>query len=359
LSQVAASSSIARGLQTADFDYSLPTELIAQEPLQRRDDSRLLVLDRASRTIHHSRFRDLGDWLLPGDLLVANNSRVIPARLHGVRVGTGGAVEVLLLRRRDDGTWSALAKPAKRLKRGDRVEFAPRAPGTGPALAIVADNLGEGELLLGFGDLEDERLDAYGELPIPPYIRSVPEDATRYQTVYAAVPGSAAAPTAGMHFTPDLIEDLRQRGFDWAEVTLHVGLDTFRPVTAETVADHPIHQEWCEVPATTAEAIAECHGRGSRIIAVGTTVARTLETLGERWRDDDPVGFSGFTNTFIVPGHQWKLVDALLTNFHLPRSTLLMLVSALAGKEAILEAYAEAIRNRYRFFSFGDAMLIR
>lgn len=358
MSPVAAAPSLAQGLQTAEFDYPLPAELIAQQPLRRRDDSRLLVLDRDSGTIHHSTFRNLADWLLPGDLLVANNSRVIPARLRGVRVTTGGAVEILLLRRRDDGTWSALAKPAKRLKSGDRVEFAPHAPGAGPATAIVEDNLGEGELLLRFGDQADERLEAYGELPIPPYIGSAPEDATRYQTVYAAVPGSAAAPTAGMHFTPDLIEDLRQRGFDWAEVTLHVGLDTFRPVTAEYVAGHPIHQEWCEVPVATAKAIAACRGRGGRVIAVGTTVARTLETLGEGWLDDVPVGFSGFTKTFIVPGHRWKLVDALLTNFHLPRSTLLMLVSALAGKETILEAYAEAIRNRYRFFSFGDAMLI-
>jgi S-adenosylmethionine:tRNA ribosyltransferase-isomerase len=185
------------------------------------------------------------------------------------------------------------------------VEFASRAPGASPATAIVEGNLGQGELLLRFGELADERLEAYGELPIPPYIRSVPEEATRYQTVYAAVPGSAAAPTAGMHFTPYLIDNLRQRGFDWAEVTLHVGLDTFRPVTAISVTDHPIHQEWCEVPATTVEAIAACRGRGSRIVAVGTTVARTLETLGERWRDDDPVGFSGFTDTFILPGHRW------------------------------------------------------
>jgi S-adenosylmethionine:tRNA ribosyltransferase-isomerase len=350
---------MARSLQTADFDYPLPVDLIAQTPLRRRDDSRLMVLDRASGAIRHSLFKNLGDWLLPGDLFVANNSRVIPARLRGVRTGTEGAVEILLLRRGEDGTWSALAKPAKRLKRGDRLEFAARVPGAGPATAIVENNLGEGELLLRFDNQADERLDAYGELPIPPYIKNVPEDATRYQTVYAAVPGSAAAPTAGMHFTPDLIETLRQEGFGWAEVTLHVGLDTFRPVTAESVADHPIHQEWCAVPVATAEAIAACRGRGSRVIAVGTTVARTLETLGERWRDDDPVGYSGFTKKFIVPGYRWKLVDALLTNFHLPRSTLLMLVSALAGKEAILEAYAEAVRNRYRFFSFGDAMLIR
>jgi S-adenosylmethionine:tRNA ribosyltransferase-isomerase len=350
---------MALALRTADFDYELPRELIAQEPLPRRDDSRLLVLDRSSRAIHHSSFRSLGEWLGPGDLLVANNSRVIPARLHGVRHRTGGAVEVLLLRRGENGTWSALAKPAKRLKRGDLVEFAPRVPSEGPASAIVEANLGDGELLIRFGEQADERLEAYGELPIPPYIRSVPEDPARYQTVYAAVPGSAAAPTAGMHFTPDVIGDLRRRGFDWAEITLHVGLDTFRPVTADSVADHPIHQEWCEVPITTAEAIAACRGRGSRVIAVGTTVARTLETLGEHWRDDDPVGFAGFTKTFIVPGHRWKLVDALLTNFHLPRSTLLLLISALAGREAILEAYAEAVRHRYRFYSFGDAMLIR
>ena len=350
---------MARSLQTADFDYQLPSELIAQKPLPRRDDSRLLVLDRGSGTIHHSAFRSLADWLVPGDLFVANNSRVIPARLRGVRVGTGGAVEILLLRRSQDGKWTALAKPAKRLKPGDRVEFAARSAATDPLTAVVEDNLGGGELLLRIGEQADEWLDAYGELPIPPYIRTVPEDPTRYQTVYAAVAGSAAAPTAGMHFTPELIGDLRQRGFGWAEVTLHVGLDTFRPVTADSVADHSIHQEWCEVPIATAEAIAECRHRGNRVIAVGSTVARTLETLGEHWRGDDPVGFSGFTRTFIVPGHRWKLVDVLLTNFHLPRSSLLMLVSALAGREAVLEAYAEAIRKRYRFYSFGDAMLIR
>ena len=359
MNQVAVLPDMAADLQTADFDYTLPTELIAQKPLPRRDDSRLLVLDRSCGAIHHSTFTSLATWLEPGDLFVANNSRVIPARLRGVRIRTGGAVEVLLLRRSNDGTWSALAKPAKRLKRGDRVEFTSRAPGIGSATAIIEDNVGEGELLLRFAEHADERLEAYGELPIPPYVRSIPEDRTRYQTVFAAEPGSAAAPTAGMHFTPELIEDLRRRGFYWAELTLHVGLDTFRPVTADWVADHHIHQEWCDVPATTAEAIAACRSRGGRVIAVGTTVARTLETLGDLWRDDAPAGYTGFTETFIVPGHRWKLVDALLTNFHLPRSTLLMLVSALAGKEAIMEAYAEAIRNRYRFYSFGDAMLIR
>lgn len=359
MSQVAVSPRTAEALQTADFDYRLPRELIAQNPLPRRDDSRLLVLDRASGAIHHTTFRSLGDWLAPGDLFVANNSKVIPARLRGVRLGSGGKIEVLLLRRRDDGAWTALAKPAKRLKRGDLVEFAPRSAGVDAARAVVEDNHGQGELLIRFSEQEDEQLDAYGELPIPPYIESSPEDPTRYQTVYAAVPGSAAAPTAGMHFTPDLIGALRSRGFGWAEVTLHVGLDTFRPVTEDRVADHPIHEEWCEVPLITTQAIAACRRQGSRVVAVGTTVARTLETLGEVWRDDAPTGFSGFTRTFILPGHEWKLVDALLTNFHLPRSTLLMLVSALAGKEAIMGAYADAIRNRYRFYSFGDAMLIR
>ena len=347
------------GRQTADFDYDLPAELIAQNPLDRRDHSRLLVLDRSSGMIHHSTFSSLGDWLAPGDLFVANNSRVIPARLRARRAGTGGAVEILLLRRSDAGAWSALAKPAKRLKRGDRLEFAARAPGVAPATATVEENLGGGELLLRFNQGADERLEDYGELPIPPYIAQVPEDPTRYQTVYATVAGSAAAPTAGLHFTDELIGNLRQQGFEWAEVTLHVGLDTFRPITADSVFEHPIHQEWCEVPAATAEAIAGCRRRGGRVIAVGTTSARTLETLGAVWRDEAPIGFRGLTDTFIVPGHRWRLVDALLTNFHLPRTTLMMLVSALAGREQVLHAYAEATRYGYRFYSFGDAMLIR
>jgi S-adenosylmethionine:tRNA ribosyltransferase-isomerase len=359
LSQVADSLSTIANLQTADFDYNLPAELIAQDPLERRDDSRLLVLDRKLGEILHSRFSNIGDWLTPGDLFVANNSRVIPARLRGLRAGTGGAVEILLLRKIDVGTWTALARPAKRLKRGDRVEFLAHVAGASPAAATIQENRGGGELVLQFDDAADERLDAYGELPIPPYIERPPADAERYQTVYATVEGSAAAPTAGLHFTADLIADLQQRGFGWAEVTLHVGLDTFRPVTVESVRDHHIHREWCEVSAAAVEAIAACRRRGSRVIAVGTTAARTLETLGVGWRDDRPTGIAGLTDTFIVPGHRWRLVDALLTNFHLPRSTLMMLVSALAGRETVLHAYAEAIRHRYRFYSFGDAMLIR
>jgi S-adenosylmethionine:tRNA ribosyltransferase-isomerase len=273
-------------------------------------------------------------------------------------VPSGGAVEILLLRRLAASSWRALAKPAKRLKRGDCIEFAARISGIVPARVNVEENLGDGEFLLQFEEGADERLDVYGEAPIPPYISLTLDDAERYQTVYASVPGSAAAPTAGMHFTDTMIDDLRRQGLQWAEVTLHVGLDTFRPVTAMRVSDHPVHREWCEVPIQTAQAIAGCRRRGGRVVAIGTTVARTLETLGRDWSDENPPSFAGFTDTFIVPGHRWTLVDGLVTNFHLPRSTLLMLVSALAGREVILEAYAEATRSRYRFYSFGDAMLI-
>lgn len=346
------------GLETADYDYALPAELIAQTPLEHRAASRLLVLDRKSGAIRHSRFQDVGDWLAPGDLLVANNSRVIPARLRGFRTATGGAVEVLLLRVAA-GLWSALGRPAKRLKAGDRLEFPARDATFGPAIAIVEDNLGSGEIRIRFEDRADERLEAYGEPPLPPYITQPLLDGSRYQTVYGSVSGSAAAPTAGLHFTGALIGDLRTKGIEWAEVTLHVGLDTFRPVTEPHILEHRIHREWCQAPVATAQAIAACRARGGRVVAVGTTAARTLETLGEDWREDDPNGFAGFTDTFIVPGHRWKLVDGLVTNFHLPRSTLLMLVSALAGRETILHAYAEATRHGYRFYSFGDAMLIR
>ena len=349
---------MSHALETADFDYQLPSELIAQSPLERRDDSRLLVLNRRTGSIHHSMFNRLRDWLAPGDLLVANNSRVIPARLHGNRVPSGGAVEILLLRRLDTGSWSALGKPAKRLKPGDRIEFPAAATRIAPARATVEKNLGDGELLLQFEEGADRRLDVYGKAPVPPYITRALDDESRYQTVYATVPGSAAAPTAGMHFTDAMIKELQREGIRWAEVTLHVGLDTFRPVTEARIMDHAVHREWCEVPVQTAQAIAACRQRRGRVTAIGTTVARTLETLGSDWNDENPVGFTGFTDTYIVPGHRWKLVDGLLTNFHLPRSTLLMLVSALAGRETILEAYAEAAKKRYRFYSFGDAMLI-
>ena len=351
------SSRAALDLLTDDFDFDLPPGLIAQHPREQRDASRLLVLDRASGAHHHSLVRDLGNWLSPGDLLVANNSRVFPARLRGRRIPSGGAAELLLLRP-EEGGWRALARPAKRLSIGSRLTFAPHDASQRAADAVVSRVLGGGEVLVRFDDDADKRLELYGEVPLPPYIETRLEDSERYQTVFARAVGSAAAPTAGLHFTPDLIAKLRYQGLGWAEVTLHIGLDTFRPVSEERVADHPIHSEWCHVPADTARAIAKCRSRGGRVVAVGTTVARTLETLGETWNETDPAGCSGFTQTFILPGHRWRLVDALLTNFHLPRSTLIMLVSALAGREHILAAYAEAIRAGYRFYSFGDAMLI-
>ena len=340
-----------------DFDYNLPAELIAQTPLVERDGSRLLVLDRASGRIQHSSIAEFPRWLSPGDLLIANNSRVIPARLNGTRMPSGGRVELLLLRDEGD-TWRALARPARSLRQGQRIEIAALKPDTPPITALVMARLGEGELRIQFEFAGEFDLERYGVLPLPPYIRQRLDDGSRYQTVYARVPGSAAAPTAGLHFTPELIERLKNTGIEWAEVTLHVGLDTFRPMTADHIADHVIHSEWCEVPLSTAEKIAACRLHGNRVVAVGTTAARTLETLGRHWDDDNPQPFAGFTDEFIVPGHSWRLVDALLTNFHLPRSTLLLLVSALAGRETILRAYQEAIDRGYRFFSFGDAMLI-
>jgi S-adenosylmethionine:tRNA ribosyltransferase-isomerase len=345
------------GLRTADFDYHLPAELIAQAPLAERDESRLLVLDKLTGSTTHSTFRDLANWLRPGDLLVANNSRVIPARLRGVRAPGGGTVEVLLLRA-DGPVWDVLGRPAKRLRQGTALEFTSKFPDQPPLRATVEENLGEGELRVRFETDLDEVLHAYGETPLPPYITAPLTDSGRYQTVYGLVPGSAAAPTAGLHFTRELIDRLIAMGIGWTEVTLHVGLDTFRPVNEAIVEDHHIHREWCEVTDATAGAIAECRRAGGRVVAVGTTAARTLETLGRSWSDAEPRGFSGLTDEFIIPGHSWRLVDALLTNFHLPRSTLLMLVSALAGRESIRAAYAEAVQRGYRFYSFGDAMLI-
>jgi S-adenosylmethionine:tRNA ribosyltransferase-isomerase len=356
--RLAESPATPRSLVIADFDYALPNELIAQHPLERRDESRLMVLERDSGRVARSSMSCLGDWLTAGDLLVANDSRVIPARLLGRRLPSGGGAELLLLRV-DDGAWTALARPAKHLQAGSRLEFPARSGLAEPAIAVIESNLGQGEVRVRFEAGADARLDQYGVTPLPPYIHEPLTDSSRYQTVYAKRPGSAAAPTAGLHFTNELITRLRDAGIGWAELTLHVGLDTFRPVTERYVEDHAIHQEWCEVSQETAEAIAECRARGGRVVAIGTTAARTLETLGRAWDERRPAGYAGFTDTFIVPGHRWRLVDALLTNFHLPRSTLLLLVSALAGRDAVLNAYAEAIREGYRFFSFGDAMLIR
>jgi S-adenosylmethionine:tRNA ribosyltransferase-isomerase len=343
-----------------EFDYDLPPDLIAQTPLPRRDASRLLVLDRRSGRIEQAGQVAKPGVLDPGDLLVANNSRVIPARLSARRSETGGRVELLLLRDEGDGEWTALAKPARRLRPGTRLLVEPRPDRSAPPAPLsVVELLGEGEIRLRFDDPAGPRLDDYGASPLPPYVRTAIERPERYQTVYAAGPGSAAAPTAGLHFTDELIADLLARGVGWSEVTLHVGIDTFRPVTAARVADHRIHREWCAVPPATVAAVRETRRAGRRVVAVGTTAARTLETLGGVEAGATDGGVATMTDLFIVPGYRWTTVDALLTNFHLPRSTLLMMVSAFAGRDRIRRAYEAAIEARYRFFSFGDAMLIR
>jgi S-adenosylmethionine:tRNA ribosyltransferase-isomerase len=347
------------GLRVSDFDYNLPPELIAQRPLAVRDRSRLLVLNHVTGAIEHVTMRDLPRYLRPGDLLVANNSRVIPARLHARRSETGGQVELLLLRRDDGGIWEALARPARRCHPGNRLLLVGRAGrSVEPARIEVVERGDEGIVRLRFLDGGDDRLDDFGSVPLPPYIHEQLDDPERYQTTYASVAGSAAAPTAGLHVTPALRQSLRERGVGWAEVTLHIGLDTFRPVTVDRVADHHIHREWCSVPDDVARQIASTRAAGGRVIALGTTAARTLETLGRIWTESAPQGFAGTTEVFITPGYSWRLVNGMITNFHLPRSTLLMMVSALAGRDRILAAYREAIERRYRFFSFGDAMLI-
>ncbi len=345
-------------LRVSDFDYDLPQELIAQTPLPDRDRARLLVLDRATGAIHHSWVYELPRWLQPGDLLVANNSRVIPARLHARKAQTGGHAEILLLQEREPGVWTALARPARRLHPGNRLHLIPRNPCAPDAMLEIIARREDGLVEVRFLDRADLRLEDYGETPLPPYIHQELHDAERYQTVYARVPGSAAAPTAGLHITERLRQELEERGVGWAEVTLHIGLDTFRPISVERVAEHKMHTEWCQVSDDTACQIASVKASGGRIVAIGTTSARTLETLGHQWNPERPQGYTGPTNIFITPGYQWRLVDALLTNFHLPRSTLLMMVSAFAGKDRILAAYHEAITQRYRFYSFGDAMLI-
>lgn len=345
-------------LRTADLDYELPPDLIAQTPLEVRDESRLMMLPRLGGDPLHRRLIDLPDLLRPGDLLVANNSRVLPARLHAIKQDTGGRVEVLLLRKLPDGAWAALAKPSRRLHTGTTLRIPPN-DGVDPEGEAIVESVGrEGEISLRLGKAVEEFLDRFGEMPLPPYIQTRLADPERYQTVYSASVGSAAAPTAGLHLTPRLLGRLAESGIGWAEVTLHVGLDTFRPMTSEFVADHPIHQEWCEVSDETATLIAETRRCGGRIVAVGTTSARTLETLGQRFDETDPHGWSGPTSIFITPGYDWRLVDGLLTNFHLPRSTLLAMVSALVGWDRLRSAYDAAIAARYRFYSFGDAMLI-
>ncbi len=345
------------GLRVDDFDYDLPTELIAQTPLAERDGARLLVLGRTTGAVDHRAIRDLPDVVRPGDLLVANNSRVLPGRLRATKPATGARVELLLLREREVGCWTALARPARKLLPGTALRLLPREGVDAPPVQVVVRERGTaGEVVVEIDAGVD--LAHYGEPPLPPYISERLPDPERYQTVYASAMGSAAAPTAGLHVTAGLRSRLAERGVGWAEVTLHVGLDTFRPVSAETVGGHRIHREWCAVDDATARAVAATRAAGGRVVAVGTTAARTLETLGAAWDEGRPAGMVAETGLFIVPGYRWRLVDGLLTNFHLPRSTLLMMVSALAGREATAAAYRVAVAHRYRFFSFGDAMLV-
>ena len=356
-------------LKISDFDYDLPPELIAQTPLERRDASRLLVVKRTSGDLKHRHFRDIGEYLRPGDLLIANQSRVIPARLLGRRAETGGAVEVLLLAERPDlglDHWETLVRPGRRLHEGSHILFDhPAQPDIALHAEILSRTEAGGRIVRLFipetastGTLSVHQLiEQLGCMPLPPYIHETLSDPERYQTVYARIRGSAAAPTAGLHFTPYLLQQLRQQGVRIGFVTLHVGLDTFRPIETEDVSAHKMHSEEIDLDAPTAELINETRKAGGRIFAVGTTSMRVLESVASLYPGDIQP-YHGHTRLFITPGYRFRLVDALITNFHLPRSTLLLLVSAFASKTLIEKAYQEAIRERYRFFSFGDAMLI-
>jgi S-adenosylmethionine:tRNA ribosyltransferase-isomerase len=353
----------ASGMATGDFAYHLPPELIAQTPLEPRDASRLLVVHRASGLLEHRTFRDVAAYLRPGDLLVANRSRVIPARLRGVKEFTGGAVELLLLAlRRDLGAdvWEALVRPGKRVRDGQRLICSEGAL-TAEVIAHTLAGVRIVRLAAPQGTVA-EALARIGTLPLPPYIHTPLGDPERYQTVYADAPGSAAAPTAGLHFTSALLAELADQGIGMAHVTLHIGLDTFRPIEEADVTQHHIHSEEIELDAPTAARINATRAAGGRIVAVGTTAVRVLESAAHQAHasggTDVVAPFRGRTGLYIVPGHRFRAVDVMLTNFHLPRSTLLVLVSAFAGRELILRAYAEAVRERYRFFSFGDAMLL-
>ncbi len=340
-------------MKTSDFYFDLPEELIAQDPLEDRTGSRLLVLDKLTGETSHHIFRDIVDMLKPGDCMVLNNTKVIPARLYGVKEDTGAGIEILLLKRLEKDVWECLVKPGRKCRPGAKIVF-----GDGRLKGEITASKEDGNRLIQFTyeGIWEEVLDALGEMPLPPYITHKLQDKNRYQTVYAKYEGSAAAPTAGLHFTKDLLEQIEKKGVKIAYVTLHVGLGTFRPVKVEDVTNHHMHSEYYEVTKETANMVNETKKAGGRIICVGTTSCRTVESAST----EDGVLHAGTGNTeiFIYPGYQFKILDALITNFHLPESTLVMLVSALAGKEQVLAAYEEAIRERYRFFSFGDAMFI-
>lgn len=341
-------------MKTSDFYFDLPQELIAQDPLEDRSSSRLLVMNKENGAIEHHIFREIINYLNPGDCLVINDTKVIPARLYGSKVGTDAKIEILLLKRKENDVWETLVKPGKKAKPGTRISF-----GDGLLMGEVLDVVEEGNRLIQFSyeGIFEEILDKLGQMPLPPYITHQLKDKNRYQTVYAKHDGSAAAPTAGLHFTPELLATLEEKGVKIAHVTLHVGLGTFRPVKVENVTDHHMHSEFYIVEESQAKLINDTKAAGGRIISVGTTSCRTLESAA----DENGVvrAGSGWTDIFIYPGYRFKVLDCLITNFHLPESTLLMLVSALAGKEHILNAYETAVRERYRFFSFGDAMLIQ
>lgn len=340
-------------MKTSDFDYELPEELIAQHPAAQRDHSRLLVMDKNTGAVEHRVFRDIVNYLHAGDVLVLNNTKVIPARIFGVKEGGTAKTEVLLLKRDDDlpNTWEVLVHPGKRAKVGTVIDF-----GEGRLKGEVIANTSAGrKVTFHFDGIFEEILEELGTMPLPPYIHEQLEDQNRYQTVYAKVDGSAAAPTAGLHFTTELLETLRQNGIEIEEVLLHVGLGTFKPVSEEDIEDHEMHSEYYEISQETADRINKAKAEGRRIIPVGTTSTRALESAA---KDGRLQAGSGWTNIFIYPGYKWQIIDGLITNFHLPKSTLMMLVSALSTREHILAAYKEAVAQRYRFFSFGDAMFI-
>ena len=340
-------------MKRQDFYYELPEELIAQDPLEDRSSSRLLVLDKESGAVSHHVFKEITDYLHEGDCLVINDTKVIPARLIGSKVGTEAKIEILLLKRKENNIWETLVKPGKKAKIGTKISF-----GEGLLVGEVVDILDEGNRLIQFTyeGIFEEILDKLGQMPLPPYITHQLEDKNRYQTVYATHTGSAAAPTAGLHFTPELLEEIERKGIDIARITLHVGLGTFRPVKVDEITEHHMHSEFFQIDEEAAMKINRAKDSGKRVICVGTTSCRTIESAADE--TGHLKACSGWTEIFIYPGYQFKILDCLITNFHLPESTLIMLVSALAGREHVLAAYEEAVKERYRFFSFGDAMLI-
>jgi len=341
-------------MNVSDFNYELPKELIAQDPLEKRSESRLMVLDKATGKVTHKHFYDIIEYINEGDCLIINNTKVIPARLYGVKEDTGAAIEILLLKRVDGNTWECLSRPGKKARVGARIVF-----GEGLLTGEIVDVVEEGNRLIRFEyeGIFEEILDKLGEMPLPPYITHKLQDKSRYQTVYAKYDGSAAAPTAGLHFTPELLQSLRDKGVKIAEVTLHVGLGTFRPVKVENVLEHHMHSEYYEITKEACDIINNTKANGGKVISVGTTSTRTVESAADENGLLTPK--KGDTDIFIYPGFNFKVIDSLITNFHLPESTLIMLVSALAGRENVLAAYEEAVKERYRFFSFGDAMLIK